>query len=236
MKNLIVFPGIFHAFQLAFNTSAVSAPQCDFDYQNTICTSDLDLDCDSDADDVTIFIDGFGRSQFNMPCSPNGPAPVEKTGQTTSWATGDDGDIEKGAPWPNPRFNDRGNGTVVDNLTGLTWLKDANCFGQRTWNEALSDASGLADGNCELTDGSNAGDWRLPNRFELESLLDLQNINPALPSGHPFNNVVSLNYYCSSTTHRNNNSFAWALYMFDGLIGNISKGVDCEVWPVRGGH
>ena len=61
------------------------------------------------------------------------PAPVPKTGQTTSYTTGDDGDLEMGVPWPSPRFTDKGDGTVTDNLTGLIWLKDANCFGGRTW-------------------------------------------------------------------------------------------------------
>ena len=48
--------------------------------------------------------------------------------------------------WPNPRFTDNSDGTVTDNLTGLIWLKDANCFGDRTWISALSDANGLASG------------------------------------------------------------------------------------------
>ena len=58
------------------------------------------------------------------PCG--GLFPVEKTGQTTSYATGDDGDLEKGLAWPNPRFTDNEDGTVTDNLTGLIWLKNAN--------------------------------------------------------------------------------------------------------------
>ena len=62
-----------------------------------------------------------------IPVGP--PSPVPKTGQTTSYATGDDGELEKGVAWPNPRFTDNNNGTVTDNLTGLIWLKHANCFG-----------------------------------------------------------------------------------------------------------
>ena len=55
-----------------------------------------------------------------------------KTGQTVSYALGDDGDLQKGVMWPVPRFTDNGSGTVTDNLTGLIWLKDANCFGSQT--------------------------------------------------------------------------------------------------------
>ena len=77
--------------------------------------------------------------------------------------TGQDGDWQKGVAWPNPRFTDNGNGTVTDNLTGLTWLKNANCYGTRVWATALTDANTLNSGECGLTDGSVEGDWRLPN-------------------------------------------------------------------------
>src|SRR5210317_2432615 len=74
--------------------------------------------------------------------------PVEKTGQTTSFRTHDDGDLKKGVAWPDPRFTDNDNGTVTDNLTGLIWLKKANCFGQLDWQGALSSSNNLADGDC----------------------------------------------------------------------------------------
>ena len=77
------------------------------------------------------------------------PARVPKTGQTQCYdasaaidcaGTGQDGAFQKGVAWPNPRFTDNSNGTVTDNLTGLIWLKNANCFGSnRLWATALSD-------------------------------------------------------------------------------------------------
>ena len=102
----------------------------------------------------------------------NSRAPVAKTGQTTLSATGDDGDLEKGVAWPSPRFTDNGNGTVTDNLTGLIWLKNANADGVKTWANALSYCNSLASGLAGLSDGSVAGDWRLPNVKELHSLID----------------------------------------------------------------
>ncbi|MDM8518485.1 hypothetical protein QUF64_00450 [Anaerolineales bacterium HSG6] len=44
---------------------------------------------------------------------------------------------------------------------------------QLDWGEGLKWSNALADGDCGLTDSSSAGDWRLPNRFELESLVHL---------------------------------------------------------------
>ena len=74
--------------------------------------------------------------------------------------------------WPSPRFTDNGNGTVTDNLTGLIWLKNASCYGQMPWTNALNVANALASGSCGLTDGSIAGAWRLPNVREMQSLID----------------------------------------------------------------
>ena len=109
-------------------------------------------------------------------------ASVPKTGQTTSYGTRDDGALQKGVAWPTPRFTDNQNGTVTDNLTRLIWMKKANAFGTKTWADALTTANGLAAPAAGLTDGSKAGDWRLPNRKELQSLVDFGFYNPALPN------------------------------------------------------
>ena len=119
-----------------------------------------------------------------------GPGSIEpaillpKTGQLMCYdsaginiacfGTGQDGDLQKGVVWPpgGTLFNDNGDGTITHNLTGLIWLKDANFFGLRDWSQALGDSNILADGTAGLTDGSQAGDWRLPNRDELRSLID----------------------------------------------------------------
>ena len=51
-------------------------------------------------------------------------------------------------------------GTVIDNQTGLIWLKNSNCFGELTWKRAKQRASNLAHGQCELQDGSKPGMWQ----------------------------------------------------------------------------
>jgi hypothetical protein len=168
------------------------------------------------------------------------PTQVEKTGQTGCWdtsgnpiscaGTGQDGDLEKGIAWPSPRFVDNGDGTVTDNLTGLIWLKNANCFGPKTWATALSGCNGLASGSCGLSGGSVAGDWRLPNMKELQSLNNL-----SLPNGHPFTNV-DIGGYWSSTTHAFNTSEAWGGNMLSFYVSRISKASVGNVWPVRGGN
>jgi len=171
---------------------------------------------------------------------------IPKTGQTQCWDaagaliscvdTGQDGEYQKGvtpavppddvnpytAPiWIGEPFTDNGDGTVTDNLTGLVWLRSANCAGgTTTWAIALSYSNALYDGctdcfgtsgDCGLSDGSSAGDWRLPNLNELRSLIDPTESNPALSAGHPFSDVQSSTLlYWSSTTHSDVfSSLAW---------------------------
>ncbi|HIJ80354.1 MAG TPA: DUF1566 domain-containing protein [Desulfuromonadales bacterium] len=188
---------------------------------------------------------------------------LPRSGQTGCWNTatnastpcsttsGQDGNILAGKPWPTPRFTDNGNGSVTDNLTGLIWLKNAGCFdtvggiakgtsaatSQLTWPNALTWSNSLKGDNsaCSLNDGSVAGDWRLPNIAELESLIDLQNANPALPTGHPFS-VVQSNWYWSSSTYVNSTDSAWIVSMDGGGSDGGNKGNNIYVWPVRAGQ
>jgi hypothetical protein len=162
------------------------------------------------------------------------PASVPKTGQTTTYYTHDDGNLQKGVAWPNPRFTDNGNGTVTDNLTGLIWLKNANGFGTQDWITALTVCATLNSGEQGLTDGSKEGDWRLPNRFELVSLLDLAHFNPALSSGHPFLGVQP-EVYWTSTTVVDWTEAAWFVFMYQGSVSSYLKTNPYLVWPVRDG-
>jgi hypothetical protein len=183
------------------------------------------------AQNKVVVIPLFGDEQQAL----RNPAPVEKTGQTTSYATGDDGDLEKGIDWPNPRFTDNGDGTVTDNLTGLIWLQDAGCINIETWLDALTESNGLANGSCGLTDGSVSGDWRLPHIKELQSLCDYGRVSPAFPSEHPFKNIIHGAYW-SSTTRADDPEKAWNLSFYTGWVNTQDKTSSQRVWPVRGGN
>lgn len=184
------------------------------------------------------------------------PANIWKTGQTTSYATGDDGDLNRGVTWPSPRFTDNGDGSVTDNLTGLIWLRDANCMktnyssfdndyiagdGRVSWQHALDFIKGINNGTCSNCGGVH-NDWRLPNRKELHSLIDYSQCNPALPSGHPFTNVQSdypweSQYWSSTSAFYSYKENAWLVDMLTGFIIDMYKDYysGFYVWPVRGG-
>ena len=179
------------------------------------------------------------------------PGVLAKTGQTGCWdasgnpvsctGTGEDGAYRLGVS-VSPRFTDNANGTVKDNLTGLIWLKNANCFGSVDWTSALSDANTLASGACGLTDGSVAAAWRLPNIREIHSLIDFSTYNPALPAGNPFPAVVLGSYYWSSTSQAaavgfGGGSGAWTIEFADGITTPLNTLFGAAyVWPVRGGQ
>lgn len=175
----------------------------------------------------------------------------------TGIGPGQDGDLQYGVPWPNPRFtiNESSpgvpDGTVTDNLTGLVWLRNANCFGTRSWTNALADANGLAtghdcttdsDGLANLSDGSTAGAWRLPNLRTLHSLVYFAVTQPAVPDttgsskvseGDPFFGVQTA-FYWSSTTSAQTAVNSWVVSIGDGSLGVVGKtGTNPYVWPVR---
>ena len=198
---------------------------------------------------------------------------VPRTGQTTCYdavgteivcttdiGPGQDGDLQRGAPWPAPRFtvNESSpgvpDGTVTDNLTGLIWLANANCAAAQTsWAAALAYSRALFDGctncggtnnDCGLQDGSAVGQWRLPNARELHSLAHFGVAGPAVPNtlgtgrwqeGDPFSGLQSDDYW-SSTSDAGLPSFAWFVNFALGLVGSDDKASTYYAWPVRGGQ
>jgi hypothetical protein len=202
----------------------------------------------------------FGDSDV-IPVKKKNFAPVEKTGQTTSYATGDDGDLESGVIWPNPRFTDKGDGTVTDNLTGLMWLKNANCIqtnypgfdtdeqvgdGMVTWQHALDFVAGINAGTY-TTCGSTYTDWRLPNIKELQSLIHFGYHSPPVSDtagtgqwteGDPFTGLQSSqsSRYWSGSTALYAKTRAWDVRMVYGFLAFPFKSSDRYVWPVRAGQ
>jgi hypothetical protein len=167
---------------------------------------------------------------------------------------------------PNPpcydndnRYVDCGNGTVTDTVTGLTWLKAADCLGYINWADANRAADALADGQCGLTDKSSPGDWRLPTKDEWTAttarayILGCAFAQPTPPFTPPsltndvgiaclsagpssFTGVkflTSSDAYWSRSSDDHTPSVAWIMYLGAGFTGFDRKIFNRWVWPVR---
>ena len=157
---------------------------------------------------------------------PPQPQAFPATGQTTSYAAGDDGAIRAGAALS---YTDNGDGTITDNNTKLMWEKKSgdttlhNVNYIYSWAGLCSNNSTLCQTNadcgvatpCAITDGQGTGwtifqwvaqlnakhfaghkDWRIPNVRELQSIVDYQNSNPAVEAAFNTNCAAA----CTVTT------------------------------------
>src|SRR5438034_4110720 len=146
------------------------------------------------------------------------------------------------------RYNDCGNGTVTDSVTGLVWLKKSNCLPSADFEAAKKAVAGLKNGDCMLTDASSPGDWRLPTQKEwettMEKALDMGCSGPTLTNdagtgcmtaGPSSFTDVEADYYWSSTTLEGQDR----AYFGDIDHGHVLNGAfttSLRVWPVRGGQ
>ena len=123
---------------------------------------------------------------------------------------------------------DNGDGTVTDTQTGLMWQK-ATAPGTYTWQQALAYAEGLTL--------AGYSDWRLPNRNELQTLVDYSRYDSAIDPLLASDTVSS--YYWSSTTSAISTFNAWHVLFNYGnvVINNYGKSRDSDyVRAVRTGQ
>src|SRR5204863_1024091 len=118
------------------------------------------------------------------------------TGQTTCWnssgaviscaGTGEDGELRKGAPLT---YADNGDGTVTDVNTGLVWekLSDDGTVHDKDNTYTWANAFTAHVAALNFTSFAGYNDWRLPNVRELQSIVNYQNVNPAVSSASAFN-------------------------------------------------
>ncbi len=126
---------------------------------------------------------------------------------------------------------------VLDKNTGLVWeLSPGETDG--VLGITLADRLNWTFARLECanhrTGGGQKG-WRLPSMQELASLVDADQLNPALPVNHPFNNIQFTSLYWSATTNAALPSDAWVVGFGNGNVGTFTKTNLSFVWCVRGG-
>ena len=181
------------------------------------------------------------------------PAPVGatlmKTGQTVSYRTGDDGDLEAGRATSftilgseNPfntfdRFTDVLGGFTYANNIVIDWstydgatvlgLSRAAIATGNTWNQAVD--------NClAFSVGTFTSGWRLPNMKEIYNFVNFANNPDNFLNYSPINLVSPGRVYWSSNT---NVAASTSAYFFNnvGMTGQTGKtsSVAFTYFPVR---
>jgi len=197
--------------------------------------------CDNgEDDDDDTFIDCADRDCAQAAnCQVEGGTGLPDTGQTVCTASNgalvpcdsptcfgvQDGSFDTGCGSLN-RFVDNGDGTVTDTCTGLEWARDTADIdgggvdptpesGDRiSWCAALAHCEGLTLGGDD--------DWRLPNVFELESIVHYGFTDEppsVLPTIDPtvFTDTVPARYW-TSTSRNNQQVLAWSVDFAGGTV------------------
>ncbi len=145
---------------------------------------------------------------------------IPDSGQTRwySTAVGDDGDYTINPP----SYTDNGDGTIRDNVTGLTWMK---CSLGLSGNDCATGPLAIANwyqltgtydavynttsiNICRNLSLAGTG-WRLPTALELQMIVDFGRFQPAIDTAY-FPNTKSARYW-ASTVYAADPSHAWTV-------------------------
>jgi len=183
---------------------------------------------------------------------------VLRTGQTRCYGdtnpsidctgTGQDGEFQNGVP---RSFTDNGDGTITDNATGLMWekLSDDETIHDKDNGYSWSEAFDLKVATLNATAFATYTDWRVPNAFELFTLVDYGRGLPKIAqvfdvACEPGCSVltcscteIELDGYWSSTTYAyfSSNHALVAEFFFGGVDASQLKSEPLYVRAVRGG-
>jgi hypothetical protein len=113
-------------------------------------------------------------------------------------------DVAAGAP-NLESYTDNGDGTVIDNVTGLMW-QQAVPPGTYTWAQAVA--------YCPTLTLAGHSDWRLPSVIELLSIVDLGQSGPSINPRY-FPSTPSALFW-SSSPWAGSSSDEWYVYFYNG--------------------
>jgi hypothetical protein len=138
-------------------------------------------------------------------------------------------------------LTDNGDGTVTDTATGLMWDKcsqgqsGAACAtgtaSTITWSAALSTAV-----TANNTGYKGYIDWRLPNKNELETLVDISVATDPAINLTAFPATPASSVYWSSTTYTPSPAIAWVVNFVGGDTVANGKSSNYSVRLVRSGQ
>ncbi len=141
------------------------------------------------------------------------------------------------ASTPDQDFTLHNDGTVTHNSTGLMWMR---CSLGQTWDG--STCAGAAStfnwqnalGAAQSHSFAGHSDWRLPNKNELESLVEQRCVSPTINT-MVFPNTPS-NWFWSSSPGAGFSNNAWSVGFDYGHVFDHGKDYDYRVRLVRAGQ
>jgi len=204
-----------------------------------------------------------GVNIFGVTGTASGGLPAQplRSGQTTAYGTGSDGDLKKGVA---QSFTDNGDGTITDTKTGLMWEKksdDGSIHDKDNYYTWGMDGSPYTMNRTMVTTflaslntaPCFAGycDWRIPNRPELLTLVNLETWSPATftefntscaagctvdgAGGTTKCSCTQSSLYWSSSTYQYNPGNAWGVNFGGGYTHYLDKTRSTYVRAVRAG-
>jgi len=135
---------------------------------------------------------------------------IKRTGQITSYTSGDDGDLQKGISTLYTRDID--NIIVTDEIRNKMWQDDQDPNGEGTFDDAQN--------YCDTLILGGYLDWRLPTIYDLVSIIHQENSPIHIDS--KFINTQLASYWSSGTVSNDINK-AWFVDFYEGMTGNMDK-------------
>lgn len=166
------------------------------------------------------------------------PRQLLKTGQKNLIHIGDDGDLERGLAHDytvlttgqhagtfditvNAKTHALSNNIVQDNSTGLMWCRyvcdgdiGPDGDGKLLWTDAVN-SEDIFELVARANSGSGLGgyiDWKVPNKREMDSLVDLESVNPSI-DGIIFPSTPSAEHWASSSI---SSTYGWIIKFNNG--------------------
>lgn len=142
---------------------------------------------------------------------------------------------------PDSRYTDNGDGTVTDNTTGLMWKM---CSEGQTWSNTGGNACSGIGGTyswslalqhtvtANVAAFANYTDWRVPNRKELRSLVEVKCFTPAI-NATLFPGTPTDTPFWSSSPYAWLTGYAWDVSFDDGKGNDEPQSVSRHLRLVR---
>lgn len=115
-----------------------------------------------------------------------------------------------------------GGEAAKDAVTGLVWEREPD-YVFDVWDRSIA--------RCATKNIGGRQGWRAPSIDEIKTLVDAEQQDPSLPTGHPFRNIKS-GIYWTATAHPTDDIVAWQVSFFSGQSVTDQKSGMRRLWCV----